>query len=389
MFEKLQVALTAKYPNEVRLLIEGGKLTGEWANVTRHCLIQAAAAEVMADLLGIDEQAKRKLASVAVAHDWKKRLERQPRDFSPDDRARANSLSKSASLDAVLTSALTPSFLPKALAGEATFLQLVQFYIDDITLNDEIVPLDTRVTEVEGRNPDPDPAVTKVLGRPYWQVERELGHQVERMLFEILRARHVDVALACDIPALVMSEIRRRTTTATDGESAGGCAVHAGHHGPKHGDDYQPVNTVNTEMTRDNAVSFILHQDKLMWSRIQTMQAIQLAGLASAYAIRSQPIFSIAIVTLTGVLTLLVFCLLRRDAMIQYKFVRTFPELDWSAPRRWHAPLKGREVAWVLLLLLLACDIFLGVAVWFRWLSMPKELPNKAIQTTLIARVLN
>jgi hypothetical protein len=221
MFYDLQNALATKYPSEVRLLLQGGKLTGDWANVARHCLIQAAAAEVMADLLGIDEQAKRRLVSTAAAHDWKKRLERQPEDFSLEERDRATSFLEIANLDAALMAATTPPFLLQADAGRATFLQLLQFYIDDIAQNDEIVPIDTRIDEAERRNPNPDPTISEQLGRPYWEVERQLGHQVERMLFEILRARRVDVQRASDIPALVMAEIRRRwQPQATSGAAA-------------------------------------------------------------------------------------------------------------------------------------------------------------------------
>jgi len=128
------------------------------------------------------------------------------------------------------------------------------------------------------------------------------------------------------------------------------------------------MNTDNDDMTLDGALSFILHQDNMMWSRIQTMEAVQLAGLAAAYAVRCQPALSIAIVSLAAVLTLLVFCLLRRDAMIQTELLAKFPKLGWSAPRKWDAPLKGREVTWIFLAILLTADIFIGVAAGLGWL---------------------
>jgi hypothetical protein len=128
------------------------------------------------------------------------------------------------------------------------------------------------------------------------------------------------------------------------------------------------MNTKDPEMTPNEALSFILHQDNLMWSRLQTMQAVQLAGLAAAYALRCQASLSVAIVSLTALLTLLAFCLLRRDFVIQERILDRFPQFEWSASRRVHAPLKGREGAWAILALLLAADVYLGIAAGLKWL---------------------
>lgn len=213
MFDQLQALMSKRYPSEVRLLIEGGQLVDNWTNVARHCLIQAMAAEVISDLLGLDEQAKRKLASVAVAHDWRKRLDKCPDAFPTEEVERAAKLAVSANLDKTLMDALTPCFLLRVLSGQATFLELVQFYIDDITLNDKIVLFEDRIAEVERRNPDPEPLVSKQLSKPYWDVEREIGHRIEDMLFWIMNARYVKIGCAAEIPALIMAEIKKRVVS--------------------------------------------------------------------------------------------------------------------------------------------------------------------------------
>lgn len=210
MFDKIESLISGKYPAEYCLLTHGGKLDGDWSNVRRHCLIQAVAAEVLADFLGLDEVSKRKLASVAVAHDWRKRLDIVPSDFTEHEKRNVVKLLSEARLDEDLMNALNPQFLLRVHNTNATFLELVQFYLDDIALNDCIVPFDQRIAEVEKRKPNPDPAVEKLLRRPYWDVEREVGHQVERMLFEILRARRVQITNADDIPKLILAEIVRR-----------------------------------------------------------------------------------------------------------------------------------------------------------------------------------
>lgn len=100
-----------------------------------------------------------------------------------------------------------------------------------------------------------------------------------------------------------------------------------------------------------------------MWSRIQTMQGVQLAGLAATYALRSVPIASLAVLGTTILLTCLVFGLLKRDALVQTQFLHVAPGLNWAVPRRWYAPLTGRETTWVLLVLLMLLDLGMGVVV--------------------------
>ena len=212
MFKKLQELMANRYPAEVRLLLQGGKLVEDWANVARHCLIQAMAAEVIADFLGFEEQTKRRLASVALVHDWRKRLEIRPMDFTDEEIAQADELLAAAKPDAVLMRATTTEFLLCVQNGEATFLELIQFYLDDITKHDQIVPFEERVADAAARTPNPDQAIAAKLQRPFWEVELDVGHRIERMLFEILRARHVHIESPKLIPELILTEINRRTT---------------------------------------------------------------------------------------------------------------------------------------------------------------------------------
>jgi hypothetical protein len=212
LFDEVVRTLMEKgYAAEVRLLVEGGKLTEDWDNVARHCYIEAMAAEALSELLGLDEGVGRRLASVAVAHDWRKRMEIQGGFFSPEDVKRADDLEKQANLDTALMFATTPRFLLRALKGEAMFLELVQFYIDDIVMHDQIVPMEVRCADAEKRNPNPDPSLAKELdGRYYWDVEREVGRRIEQMLFEILRARLVEIDSPRRIPDLVRAKVGKR-----------------------------------------------------------------------------------------------------------------------------------------------------------------------------------
>lgn len=217
MFKTIEAIAGKNYPVQTAFLCDG-RLNGDWANVRQHCLIQFMASEVLADYLGLDAESKRRLASVAIAHDWRKRLDRCPADFNDLDGLWIKTVDETASrvLDQELMGALTPWFLVRVLEGKATFLQLIQFYIDDIAKGGEVVRFDERIDEVSARNPDPEPAVREALGRPYWDVEREVGHRVEAMLFRILDARNILVEHQEQIPKLILQEIHRRLE---DGET--------------------------------------------------------------------------------------------------------------------------------------------------------------------------
>jgi len=192
--EAIERYVERAFPSQYGLVISGGKLIGDWGNVARHCFVQTVAAEEMADLLGLSHQEKLLLASVAACHDWEKRLQRKSTDFTDEEKKDAQVLFQAAHPDAMLMGALTPYFLLKVLAGEASFLQLIQFLIDDMAKGDEFVSFDERIDEVSARNPNPEPEVQEELGRPYWDVEREIGHGVEKMVYAILNARHIPCA---------------------------------------------------------------------------------------------------------------------------------------------------------------------------------------------------
>ena len=191
MKKSIEEYVKTQYTMSYDCVVKGGKLIGDWQNVANHCFTQAVAAEALADLLGLPGYLKTTLARVAACHDWAKRLEKRPHDFSYQERETAMVLFSGLNIDFGLMGALTPSFLPKVLQGKATFLELIQFLLDDMTMGDKIVSLDERIDEVSSRNPNPEPKVQEELGRPYWEVEREIGHEVEFMVYTILKARHV------------------------------------------------------------------------------------------------------------------------------------------------------------------------------------------------------
>jgi hypothetical protein len=103
-------------------------------------------------------------------------------------------------------------FLEKALVKkESTFLERLQFYLDDITKGSEIVPFNERIDEVESRRQDlnNDADLTACLGGRYWDKERELGHLVEEEIFNLLK-KDVVINSPADIPNLILEEINKQ-----------------------------------------------------------------------------------------------------------------------------------------------------------------------------------
>ena len=76
-----------KHFPEMRLLFRGGKLweKEEWRNVAEHCLVEAVASEVLSDALQLPAKEKEELVKSAICHDWNKRMDVKPDDFTDKD----------------------------------------------------------------------------------------------------------------------------------------------------------------------------------------------------------------------------------------------------------------------------------------------------------------
>lgn len=194
------------YPRQYFSVVDGGKLIGDWGNVAEHCCIQVVAVETLADLLGLPKHDKIALAEVAACHDWSKRLEKRPGDFTDVEVARAYRLFSYAAPDKALIAALGPSFLLRAVSGQATFLEMIQFLVDDMALGGKIVSSDERIDEVSARNPSPSPEVEEKLGRPYWDVEREMAQLAEAVVYSIFMMRRIPG----DIAGAINAQLEKR-----------------------------------------------------------------------------------------------------------------------------------------------------------------------------------
>ena len=98
------------------------------------------------------------------------------------------------------------------------------------------------------------------------------------------------------------------------------------------------------------------------------MGVIQIGVLSAAYGLKSNQNFSICIIALGVLLTLCVFFLLKKDEIVRERLEDQLEGLDYGGGRRWYAPFKGREIAWIILVVIILSDLMLGVAVIFKWI---------------------
>ncbi|OGZ69673.1 MAG: hypothetical protein A3D35_00225 [Candidatus Staskawiczbacteria bacterium RIFCSPHIGHO2_02_FULL_34_9] len=194
------------YPDQYACLV-AGKLVGDWENAANHCIIQPVAIEYLMYSMGFDPTITRQLAKAATCHDWDKRLQKRPSDFTTAEIFCAQQAFALAEVNPGLMAATTPLFLVRFQQGNATLLEMIQFLVDDMTMGEEIVHFDLRIDEVSVRNPHPNDEIEKQLGRPYWTVEREVCNAIDCMLRSILGSKGI---IGISVNTLINDKIAER-----------------------------------------------------------------------------------------------------------------------------------------------------------------------------------
>jgi hypothetical protein len=231
--------LALRYLPELRVLLKGGKLTrrdsegrilpktdrANWFNVTEHCLVQVAASENLASALGLTEDEKQKLCTAAGVHDWDKRLERKPDQFSPADHETVNQLLQNVNPDKLLLSATKADFLERSLVkNDATFLEKLQYYIDLLCDESAIIPFKERLNKARPRYPKlcgPDwakktgaswaAAVAEKLSpdQDYFDAAIMEAESTQQEIFKHLTERGVAITAPDEVPAFIKKLIEK------------------------------------------------------------------------------------------------------------------------------------------------------------------------------------
>lgn len=190
---------------EMKLLFREGKLSpklGEWNNVINHSLVQAAAGEIVTTILEIPQQEASTLFKTILVHDWGKRHDKKPDHFTEDEWKKAEEFASKINYDPSVLETTDPGFHDRIIAGEATFLQKLQYYIDDITKGEDIATFENRIAEVSARRPE--------FSEGFWVKELEAGKMVEQEIFQLLRDKGVKLERPEDIPDWLKKQLETK-----------------------------------------------------------------------------------------------------------------------------------------------------------------------------------
>lgn len=131
------------------------------------------------------------------------------------------------------------------------------------------------------------------------------------------------------------------------------------------------ANQSKQKLPPEQSLTAWLHQDRLMWSRLQTLMTVQAVALGSAFAIRETPFASGGAILTGVVLSLCMWWLRNRDRQdrdIQMKKIEeTYDMSDWTLGRKGIFGLTGDKMFWVILWLFFIADGLVGVGVFRGW----------------------
>lgn len=211
----------------------GGKR--DWGNVSEHCLVEAARAEVFAGLLGLSSELKKDLKTAAALHDYFKRREKEITRQGDNTqaafaKAEAESLrllteagfserviyltGGTGSVESIKVE--TPRLLKKPQLSEDEIAYLILHYIDDYTTgSDWVTPVETHpdggtVNAFDRRMDDLDVRYPQLKAEGFNDFQRNVGHEVEERLAGLISertGRKIDPKL---LPELIDQEIRKR-----------------------------------------------------------------------------------------------------------------------------------------------------------------------------------
>jgi len=253
-------SLARAYPRAIALhetpgnLWELGADGKHWGNVTEHCLMEAARAGVLAELLGFSQELQDALAEAAVAHDFykKREIELTRKDIANGGSGRAGVLLNEREAAAALHAAgfsdsqiswiqsvsgdpENTAAMKKILDSETMdsneLAQLVLHYIDNYTRGAAwVTPAESGESglenDIDRRNfsnaQNPDYQKMNEEGRklnanhPFFdgmtrfEGAAAVNHEIEKVFSKIIAARGISVRFPEQLPELIDERIRAK-----------------------------------------------------------------------------------------------------------------------------------------------------------------------------------
>lgn len=198
-FEKLKTRYWARKAVSSIAEMRQNKKTGlfpkeeGWRNVVEHELVEAEAADVLAEKLGLLVKERETLKISALLHDSFKRREKEMAEkegISGFDQSAQSQLEFLRSLgypeEIILLAGSTGHTSLEEFNRDfdsIPTIRKIMHYVDDVVLGNDIVPLDERIGALE-RNPRyaelNEQGRKKFDGKTYFEVQREISKRIER-----------------------------------------------------------------------------------------------------------------------------------------------------------------------------------------------------------------
>ena len=225
--------LNDKHKTEMRILLREAKLgkkpkkiDGQWEgwnNVIKHQAGEAAAFILGKFLKQPQEQVERQ-ETFALVHDAEKHAQVKPGDFTVEEKTaldqKLQPIFQRVDPDGSLRIATNEAFFYKLFEqtegkdidekiARTSQAELLQYYIDSIFVDGQIVPALERITKTEARRQDlnDDPVRTGRLGMKYWDAERIVAVKVQERIWEWLKEAGTLLPSPDAIPAFIDQKI--------------------------------------------------------------------------------------------------------------------------------------------------------------------------------------
>lgn len=211
-------------------LWEGASRKERWTNVSQHCMVEAARAEVLADLLALSPQTKEQLFAAAILHDFNKKQEieytaakgRTVESFDEIYEMSRQKLRGAGIGDTLIELADSvghssaedmEEILAKDSLSEYDIARLAMHYLDDYTLNAEWAStFDGEKNDLDRRLDanDTNPKYKKLFDSGRYALQRSVGGLVETKLAELIKERSGQEVAAKLLPETIDERLKQR-----------------------------------------------------------------------------------------------------------------------------------------------------------------------------------
>lgn len=188
-----------------------------WDRPFNHSFMALKVADNLSDALGLPFEEKERLCKVASLHDWDKRLEKKPSDFSPEERDVLMEKLTSINPNRALLESTKIEFEERIVNGEeASFIERLMHYIDCICDEDAINAVAKRINAARARNQYAltykalDEKVKKRYGpdKDIFDATIVMAEETQSMIWKKLQERGCIIASPDEVPVFIKKLIK-------------------------------------------------------------------------------------------------------------------------------------------------------------------------------------